>query len=262
MDIFILHAHVNHYRNLVSDQEKIIEQYRAFDGTPLAGDVPPMQVEPLEQSGLPWSDFPGLTSHIPIFSPRAVTALHDLLADNGQFVPLICPACPEPFQAFNVTRLVDALDEDKSTVKRYRSGRIMQILRYRFHTERLADLDIFKIPEEPLKTVFVSRAFVRRVQDAHLIGFRFELAFTTEEALLLCPYCNNLVEETAHHCPACGLDVTNDALIEMLPWEYWQAERLRCPHCQMRILILADPCPYCGKGKRRQRVTSRPVVIT
>ncbi len=263
MDIFILRAHVNHYRTLVSAQEKILEQYRAFDGTPLARDVSPMQVEPIEQSGLPWSDFPGLTSHIPIFSPRAVTALHDLLVDNGQFVPLGCALCPEPFQTFNVTRTVDALDVERSEVKRYRSsGRIMRVLRYRFHEGRLAGLTIFKIPEEPLKTVFVNRDFVRRVKDARLTGFRFQLAFTTEEALLLCPYCNNLIEEATHHCPACGLDVTNDALIEMTPWEYWQAECSRCPHCQMRILTLADPCPYCGKGKHRQRVAARPVVVT
>ncbi|MGC9357759.1 MAG: imm11 family protein [Anaerolineae bacterium] len=262
MKIFTLRAHVNHYRNLVPDQEKVLEQYRAFDGTALAEGFLPIQVEPGEQADLPWSDFPGLTSHIPVFSPHAVTALHDLLTGNGQFVPLVCPACPEPFQAFNVTRLVDVLDVENSEVKRFRSGRIMRVLRYSFHEERLADLTIFKIPEEPLKMVFVTRDFVRRVQNKGLTGFRFQLLATSEGALLLCPYCWGLIEETTHYCPSCGLDVTNDALIEMTPEEYRQAERSRCLHCHARVLPLSDPCPYCGKGKRRQRATNRPVVIT
>jgi DNA-directed RNA polymerase subunit RPC12/RpoP len=100
------------------------------------------------------------------------------------------------------------------------------------------------------------------VVEEGLLGFHFEWVFTTEEALLLCPYCNNLIEEGTHDCPSCGLDVTNDALIEMAPEEYREAERIRCPHCHSRILALADPCPHCGKGKRRQRVTARPVVVT
>jgi DNA-directed RNA polymerase subunit RPC12/RpoP len=261
MEIFALRAHVNHYRNLVPDEEGIAERYRAFDGTPLPEDFPPLRVEPQEEAQ-PWSDLPGLASHIPVFGPRAVAALEDLLAGNGELLPLVCPTCPEPFRAFNVTRLVDALDVERSEVKRFRSGRIMRILRYHFHEERLEGLTLFKIREEPLKAAFVSRDFVRRVVEEGLLGFHFEWVFTTEEALLLCPYCWGLVEEGTHDCPSCGLDVTNDALIEMAPEEYREAERVRCPHCHSRILALADPCPHCGKGKRRQRVTARPVVVT
>ncbi len=262
MELFILNAHVNHYRTLLPDEEGISERYRAFDGSPFSGDPPPIRIRPGEQAGLPWSDFPGLTTHIPIFSPRAAEALHDLLAGNGHFVALDCPACPDLFQAFNVTRLVEALDVERSEVKRYSSGRIMRIRRYHFHAERLAGWPIFKIPEEPLKSVFVNRDFVRRVQEAQLTGFCFTLAFTTEEALLLCPYCWGLIEERMRHCPSCGLDATRDALIKMSPEEYWQAERTRCSHCNARILSLADPCTYCGKGRRRQRVTAHPSVIT
>lgn len=262
MRIYLLHANVNNYQMLALLGESTLERYRKFDGTPLPDSMDALAVEimPGEQNQ-PTGDFPGLTSHIPVFSQRAVKALEDLLAPAGELIPLHCAACEDDYVAMNVTRLIDALDKQRSAVKRFRSGRIMRILRYEFLVDRLQGATLFKLPEKVLQNLYVTEPFVERVVEHALRGFEFRLIWTDAPYVLRCPYCMGVIAEDTELCPTCGLDTTRDAVLETSLHEMKEMKHVSCPFCKTRIPALADPCPYCKRGKRRRGTREGPVII-
>jgi rRNA maturation endonuclease Nob1 len=199
------------------------------------------------------SDCPGLTSHIPVFSARAVEALDDLLASAGERIQLRCRNCDEAYVALNVTRVIAALDESAARVKRYSSsGRIMRILQYAFWEERLEGAGLFKIPETLLQDVYATQRVVKRVLDHGLQGFVFKLIWTDAPAVILCFYCRGVLKEGADVCPTCGLDTRRDAALKMSLAEATGMKRKPCRFCGTRIPVGADPCPFCKRGERRQ----------
>jgi hypothetical protein len=255
MKIYTLKANVNNYP-VLAPVDWGVERYRHFDGHPLAPPPDALRVEVVKEGQtLPAGDFPGLTSHIPVFSRRSAAALDEILDAAGQMIPLRCESCADEYVAVNVTRLVDALDERRSEVKRYRSsGRIMRILHYAFLRERVAGMEVFKIPQTVLQEVYVSEAFVERVAGRSLQGFVFKLIWTDEAAVILCPYCLGVIEEQTAHCPTCGMDTRRDAPLEMSLAEARGMKRVPCSFCRTRIHEWADPCPYCKRGRQRQGV--------
>ena len=112
-----------------------------------------------------------LLGTVPVFSATAVDALLDLLEKNGELLPVRYSR--KEYMAYNVTRVIDALDERQSTILRFTTGRIMSITKYAFDPELLINAPIFKIPQLPLAYVFVSDVFVNRVRDKGLTGFSF-----------------------------------------------------------------------------------------
>lgn len=106
----------------------------------------------------------------PAFTARAVEALQDLLFPLGQILPLRSP--DGEFYLWNVTRMLDAMDEDASDLLRFpSSGRIMVVNRWAFRADVVADAVAFKIPQMPVAYTFVTDAFMQRVQEERLVGF-------------------------------------------------------------------------------------------
>jgi hypothetical protein len=116
-------------------------------------------------------DFPSLGGVIPVFSGRAVEALGELLRASGEILPLSCAG--GTYLAYNVTRVVNALDVERSEVKRFAEGGIMRIIRHEFRPDRLADEVVFKLPDVRKSAVYVTDEFVERVKNADLTGFQF-----------------------------------------------------------------------------------------
>lgn len=259
MKVFVLSANVNIFPILTPAQEAVLDFYQQFNGTSLSDSAQSMRVT-LNQGQQPWGDFPGLATHIPVFSQRAVDDLIDLLGEAGELIPLPCENNDQTYHALNVTRLVDGLDPDRVAAKRFSSsGRIMRIISHAFLPDRIAGLNLFKIPETVLQEVYVTTQFVNRVIASDLRGFAFKLVWADEELIFLCPYCSGIIDEEATACPTCGLDTRQDA-----PWEVSLAElqamsREACSFCSVRVPARADPCPYCLRGKTRQ---GRQVKIT
>lgn len=176
MEVHILDADANRFQNLVlareEDRRRLIG---AFDGTPVAGSWAPPRVEVLvdkEGADRPPGDFPSLGGYAPVFSRRAADVLRDVLEDAGELLPLDSP--DGTYVVLNVTRVLDALDEDRSEVRRFKStGRIMNIDRYQLIPDRIGDAGIFKLGQIPRMYTFVTDRFVRRVLDAGLEGFDF-----------------------------------------------------------------------------------------
>src|SRR6266513_662719 len=142
-------------------------------GKPVSSGWTPIAVVDLveydEDERKPRCDFPVFGS-VPTFSERAATALHDVLAGNGELLPLVGAA----FFVYNVTRVVDALDEQRSTLTRFASsGRIMKVERYVLKDDQLQDAPVFKLPQYCRVAVFVNDVFRSFALQAKLTGCRF-----------------------------------------------------------------------------------------
>lgn len=74
------------------------------------------------------------------------------------------------------------IDYEKSKYKTFRDGkRIMRFTKYVFDEFKIDGLNILKIKDEPLKRPFVSENFKNKIIDNNLVGFKFELAWDSEQ---------------------------------------------------------------------------------
>jgi hypothetical protein len=127
------------------------------------------------------SDYPGCWM-IPIFSRRAVDVLGDLLAEDGELLPLDCDE--GEYFAYNVTRIIDVLDKERSQIDWHidvdRSGprirakkvTIRRIYHFEIHQERMGDAAIFRLPQ-CLFDLYVTDVFRDRAEEAGLQGMEF-----------------------------------------------------------------------------------------
>jgi hypothetical protein len=179
MNVYILDADVDKYKGIYYvNSENIVEFNRRFDGSPLKRTWTGKEGFRFAPYNLPKGDTPGLSSHIPVFSPRAVEILAELLENGGELLPIICEH--EEYFLFNVTRVIDALDEDASQLVRFDDGGILDIDRYSFKENKLTGVNIFKLPQKPLSYPYVTDAFVRRVEDSGLKGFEFRIVWSSD----------------------------------------------------------------------------------
>jgi hypothetical protein len=182
MTVYELRADAEAYRWLTMLLDVDFDVLAGLEGIPVGSAWERYAVEPIDDdlnAGKSLGDFPTLGT-TPTFSQHAVDALRDMLLENGELLPLTSDA--GQFYAYNVTRVVDALDEHRSELKRFRDGGIMRVIRHEFRSEIVADLAIFKVPQLTRGPVFATDAFATRVREAHLKGFVFEEVWTAEEA--------------------------------------------------------------------------------
>ncbi|HEX6040854.1 imm11 family protein [Longimicrobium sp.] len=177
MNVYRLQAEREGYRWLMLAQAPDLGLVAVLQGVPAAELWTTPTVATLEldfareDRALPLPDFPVFSTSA-VLSRRAVDALLDLLVENGEILPLAC--AEGEFFVFNVTRVLDALDEPASEIKRFRGGsrgRAKSIVRHAFRPERLTSA-VFRIPQKPHR-VYVTQGFVDRVEQAGLTGFDF-----------------------------------------------------------------------------------------
>lgn len=109
----------------------------------------------------------------PAFTARAVEALRDVLFTHGQILPL--RSADGEFYLWNITTIVDALDEAASDVVRFSSGRIMTVEKWAFRRDAVDHHPAFKVPQLRRAYPFVTDAFMKRVAEEGLQGFAPEL---------------------------------------------------------------------------------------
>lgn len=154
-----------------ADLDRLVD---TFDGTPRASAWEPLRMFwETEDGAFAPSDFSRVAGGGLVFNARALEALGDLLEGRGELLPLELIDGGD-YHIFNVTRLIDALDEERSELAYFRSGRIMDVDRYEFVSEKLVDQTIFKLPQFPRSPYYVTDAFVSRAERAELTGFDFE----------------------------------------------------------------------------------------
>lgn len=157
------------------------EVFRSFDGSPRRSGWVPVRVRLLteDERGQPFeeSDFPWLGSHALVLRKRAVDALGSVLADVGELLPLACDDAE--LWVLNVCRVVDALDEGRSQLVRFGTGRIMKVERHIFRPESVEGQLVFKIPQLLRGSVFMTDDFIHVVTG--LRGLGFELVWEDRE---------------------------------------------------------------------------------
>jgi len=263
LKIYRLKPNLNNYQDFSAKERSTLDLYPLFNGTPIPSPLPIIEtvISPDDFSHQE-GDFPGLASHIPVFSRRAVDSLGKPLYASGQVIPISVDNQESEYFAVNITRLINGLDLQKSQVKRFQSsGRIMRVLRYEFIGDLVRGVDIFKIPETGLKDVYVSENFVNQVIKSRLTGFAFELLWTDEPYLILCPYCMGIIEEGTTCCPTCGLDPRNDAAFELSLDELYTMKKRQCEFCGTKIRVDSMVCPYCKQGKSLSGEKSQPAIV-
>jgi hypothetical protein len=114
-----------------------------------------------------------------VLSRRALDVLLPHIGSLGQVLPLAFEEAEYAF--FNITNVVDALDESKSELEHFpSSGRLSRVIRYAFKPEVVRNQLLFKIPQQPSGFAFVTDRFVEIVKANALTGFGFEKKWTDE----------------------------------------------------------------------------------
>lgn len=142
-----------------------------FTGEPRAPGWKPVRMCWTSSAGLPVPDIAQQAGGL-VLNERARDVLGDLLQGRGELLDLDVQDAG-PHWIFNVTRISDALDEHASELKRFRSGRIMDIERYVFDPAKLAGDTIFRLRQRPALRLYCTDAFKRRVEQGELRGLDF-----------------------------------------------------------------------------------------
>lgn len=156
--------------------------FSTFDGTPRAPNWRPVLMERYASDidgGNKPSDFPWMGCLPLIMRRRAVFALRDMLEAGGEILPLATNDGVDLF-VLNVTRVIDALDEERSDLTRFPdSNKIMAVWAPAFHEPMIRGVDFFKLPMRS-SCLLVGDYFVERVREAGLEGLDFTPVWSPE----------------------------------------------------------------------------------
>jgi hypothetical protein len=155
--------------------EAYFEIFNLFNGSSLGVYWSPIKFKRItENEGKPLkpSDFPSpMVRHFLVMRKKAHNILADIFTKNGEILPLRTDDDVELY-VFN-SQVINALDEDSSSVVRFPSGRIMYIKKHEFIKSKLLDVDMFRL-QYRASPIFVSERFVERYKSAGLVGLEFE----------------------------------------------------------------------------------------
>lgn len=127
-------------------------------------------------------DYSNLSNDVhPVFSDRARRLLAPHLEGLGQWIELTSEHDPT-YWLFYITNIVDALDEPRSELLRFKDGGVMRIARYAFRPEAVRDQWLFTLPQRPGCNRCVTDRFVDLVRRHGLTGFEFTLLWSDEGA--------------------------------------------------------------------------------
>ena len=113
-------------------------------------------------------------------SRRALDVLLPHIGHCGEVLPVAFDEAP--YAIFNLTRVIDALDEPASDVKYFEDGGVMRIARFEFKPALVRNELLFKIRQRPGAYNFVTDRFVKIVRDAGLTGFDFKKVWSDDVA--------------------------------------------------------------------------------
>lgn len=156
-----------------------------LDGHPRANSWRPVRMKRLKRSEqgqtLKPSDFPSCSGGDMLILSRA--AKEKIGAELERFGELLPLACDEgEFWVFNVTSVVDGLDESRSQVLRASdTGAVLMIRTHAFRPSELARAEVFKLPQTLRGLIYVTRSFLEKVQGAGLAGLEFEQLWPLDE---------------------------------------------------------------------------------
>jgi hypothetical protein len=145
---------------------------------PLGHEWRPLHVQVVDERtpfGAPESDFPtwGMAGALAL-RRRAVELIGPLLSPYGDVLPLGGEGAG--IAVFDCTTVIDALDQDRSEIVRFRGGGILAVTRYEFRPEKVSGVGAFRLPHDPAG-LFLSGTIVDAITKAELTGLDFNLVW-------------------------------------------------------------------------------------
>ena len=177
MRIYKLDHDSNHFKSLTLVNGRDWEHFPRFDGRPMAGGWTSPPVKALTETQvdrrLPWCDFPSLSGSMPIFSKNALDALLPLIKDCGEIYRLDFPE--REYFLFNVTRIVDALDLERSEIKWFscEPKKILNVRKHVLKEAMVGEVPIFRLRHYSVSRFYVTDVFRDWVERHELTGFLF-----------------------------------------------------------------------------------------
>ena len=176
MRYYRYHPDANNYAGIGfqhEDDEAVTDVH--FTDEPLAANWKPPVAFEFEDNPPKQGDFPSLSNYneIPVMSERAWEALRALIGHCCEPLPIIHPS-GQPYYIIHVMNTIDALDEDRSEVKRFSDGGIMRVVRYALKHDLLRGEHIFKLPRESGGELLGDDEFRRVVEENSLQGLIFK----------------------------------------------------------------------------------------
>jgi hypothetical protein len=172
MNIWEISSDIDKYNSFeLVDPSKTLGQilYSGY-GSHILDQWKPVEVR-LVDRGLPYGDFPPLSSALPVVSENTLNLIFNLIQDYVEFLPLKCDS--GNFYIINVISIIDCLDHSLSTFKRFSSGRVMRVEKYVFRPNCIGQTPIFKIPEQVRNRQYVTDPFKEVVERNALSGLLF-----------------------------------------------------------------------------------------
>ena len=123
-----------------------------------------------------YSDCPWCLHTLLIVRDEVLASLRPLLVPYGEILPL---RCEEPVWLFNATTIIDALDEERSTIARFDDGGLLAIERHVFRRDMIGDIEVFKLPGRA-SSIYLRETVVRRVGELGLSGLAFDMVWSDE----------------------------------------------------------------------------------
>jgi hypothetical protein len=127
-------------------------------------------------AGRKYSDCPWCLHNVLVVRDRALPLLRPLLERYGEILPL---ASDEPVSLFNVTTILDALDEERSRIARFSDGGILAIEQHAFRADVIGDAEMFRLPGRA-SSIYMRETAVRRIGELKLAGVAFDLVWADE----------------------------------------------------------------------------------
>lgn len=108
-----------------------------------------------------------------ILNEKSYKVLYPYLKNHSQIFKI--KSDNKIFYVVNVIDIIDCLNYDKSELKYFSSsGRVMDVEKYVFKTEKLKNATIFKLPEFPKSISYVTEEFKKAVEENNITGFKFK----------------------------------------------------------------------------------------
>lgn len=164
---------VNNFNILLMKGESGYKLLRTFNGNSKLKEWKPIELEFYEDKSIYQSDVYSFNG-IPVFEDNSkLQNIKSILLQYGELLPVNCER--KTLYLYNVTTVIDALDVEKSKCMIIGEQKIiLKVERPVFKTELLEGVDIFKVVQANLFTIYVSANFVKLVNENNIIGFLFK----------------------------------------------------------------------------------------
>jgi hypothetical protein len=153
----------------------------------------------------PFNDFPCMGLSYPVFSQRAIDALHIYLEPNGELLPLVTSV--GSYYLYNCTTIADVIDFQQSKLSYLNRNTVMEIDHLCVHEDRLSGLSIFQMRKFPGRCC-VTDAVGRHIREARLDGI---------ELRKLWPLPEHVHHWTHYNHPECQDELTAQPAAEVRP---------------------------------------------